>query len=117
MRNDEAGSSLIEVMVSVIVFSIGVLGLTSAGLVAAKHMKMSQAYMTVQTVAAYQLERVTAQGYDGVTSGSATVRGTPVAWDVTGADPKKVVLVIQAKTWRGDVVPDTFVTYLADWTP
>lgn len=39
-----------------------------------------------------------------------------MSWTVQGTNPKKVILV-DAKKSTGQVVPDTIVTYLANWTP
>ncbi len=40
-----------------------------------------------------------------------------MSWTVQGKNPKKVILVVDAKKSTGQVVPDTIVTYLANWTP
>ncbi len=40
-----------------------------------------------------------------------------MSWTVQGTNPKKVILVVDAKNSIGQVVHDTLVTYLANWTP
>ena len=62
------------------------------------------------------MEKLLAQGYTNVVSGSDTVQGFPVVWNVTGTDPKKILLVIDRTTLMGVVRPDSFVTYLANGT-
>jgi prepilin-type N-terminal cleavage/methylation domain-containing protein len=116
-RGDASGLSMVEVLVALVIFSVVIVGLTSAGIVAGAQLRMSRTDVRVWTAAHYQLEKVTAAGYDGVSAGTDTVQGYPVSWDVQGTDPKKVILTVQAKNSAGVVVPDTFVTYLADWTP
>ncbi len=114
---DGTGFSLIEVVVALVVFTAAVLALSTSGLLAGRQIQMGRVDSRVWTAAQSQMERIKAQGYDNVTAGSATVQGYPMSWTVLGTDPKKVTLAVQVTDWRGVVVPDTFVTYLADWTP
>ncbi len=117
VRTDAHGFSLLEVLVSVLLFSFVILGLTAAGIIAGAQLRRSGADIGAATAVYYQLEKLTAEGYDSVSAGSATVQGYPMSWDVLGTDPKRVVLVVQFDNGKGVVRPDTFVTYLADRTP
>ncbi len=51
LRDDEAGVSLIETMIALIVFGVGVLGLAASGLVASQQMKTSRADTRAWTAA------------------------------------------------------------------
>ena len=112
--NDRQGFTLVEIIMAVLIFALMMGGLMSAGLVANNQLTTSQNDIRVWKAASYQLEKLIAEGYDSVSSGSGTVQGLSVVWTVTGTAPKKVLLVIDRKTLSGDVRPDSFVTYMAD---
>ena len=112
--SSQKGFTLIEVVMALLIFSFMMGGLMSAGLLASNQLRVGQNDVKVWKAATYQLEKLIAEGYDSVSSGSDTVQGYGTAWTVTGTDPKKILLVIDRKTLSGDIMPDSFVTYLAD---
>ncbi len=109
--------SMLEVVVSLMLFSVGALGLSWAGITASAQLRASRSDIQVWATARNQLDELTAQGFDSVTAGTDTVAGYPISWDVQGVNPKKIILVVQAQNMSGTLVPDTFVTYMADRTP
>lgn len=111
----ESGASLIEVLVSLLVFATGLLGLTSAGITTADLDRAGWTDSRVWAAVHHQLDSLSTVGYDNLTAGEGTVLGFPVVWDVKGNDPKKIILVTMAPNSKGVVVPDTFVTYVANW--
>ena len=111
--NGRRGFTLIEVIMAVLVFAVLMGGLTSAGLVAANQLRISQNDVRVWKAATYQLEKLIADGYAGVASGSDTIQGFNTVWTVSGTDPKKILLVIDRESLTGTIYPDTFVTYIA----
>ncbi len=117
LRGVPDGFSMLEVLVSLMLFSVTVLGLTWAVMTASAQLRASRSDLQVWTAARNQLDELTAQGFDSVTAGTDTVAGYPISWDVQGVNPKKIVLVVQAQNWSGTLVPDTFITYMADRTP
>ena len=112
--NDRRGFTLVEVIMAVLIFALLMGGLTSAGLVAANQLRVAQNDVRVWKAATYQLEKLIADGYANVASGSGTIQGFPTAWTVSGTDPKKILLVIDRQSLTGTILPDTFVTYIAD---
>ena len=108
------GFTLVEVIIVLLIFSIVMGGLVSAGVVANSQLKVGQNDVRVWKAASYQMEKLIAEGYDSVDSGSDTVQGYPTVWTVTGTQPKKIILVIDRETLSGSVRPDSFVTYLSD---
>ena len=112
--NDRRGFTLVEVIMAVLVFAVLMGGLTSAGLVAANQLRISQTDVRVWKAATYQLEKLIADGYASVASGSDTIQGLNTVWTVSGTDPKKILLVIDRTTLTGAILPDTFLTYIAD---
>ncbi len=181
LRCDSSGVSLIEVLVALLIFSSTVLGLTAMGLVAGKQLRMSRNDMRVWTAVHYQMDKLTAIGYDSLTgAGAETVQGSSMYWEIlppggagdvsaafaaycngglpaaeeaqclaapdwgtfcnglppggqvtacfadlaaaqaaagAGTNAKKVILVVHAANSHGVMVPDTFVTYVADPNP
>ncbi len=110
--NGRQGFTLIEVVMAVLIFSMLMGGLVSAGVVASSQLVVSQNDVRVWKAASYQMEKLVAGGHASLASGSSTVYGYTTVWTVTGTDPKKVVLVIDRKTLSGQIRPDTFVTYV-----
>ena len=112
--NDRRGFTLVEVVMAVLIFMLLMGGLTSAGLVAANQLRVAQDDVRVWKAVTYQMEKLVADGYAGVASGSDTIQGFNTVWTVSGTDPKKILLVIDRTTLTGNIRPDTFMTYLAD---
>lgn len=108
------GFAMIEVIVSAMIMALLLGGLISAGAVAADQLRVSRTNMLVWEASTQQMEKLMAQDYSTVVSGSDTVQGFNVAWTVTGTNPKEIVLVIDRPTLRGQIRPDSFVTYLAE---
>lgn len=109
------GASIVEVLVALVIFSVGVLGFLSAGTLATRETRRGAGALHAWSAAQAQLERLRAQGYDRVTDGSARVQGYSLEWKVVGARPKRIVLVVGP---LGDgTAPDTFVTYLTEPEP
>ncbi len=117
LRGDTSGISMLEVLASLMLISVVILGLTSAGVIAGDQLRTSRADTRVWTAVQFQLDALSAQGYDNVTAGTDTVQGYPMSWDVQGTNPKKIIMTVLVKNRKGAAVPDTFVTYLADWSP
>lgn len=108
------GFTIIEVIMASLVMAILLGGLISAGTVAATQLRSSQTDMQIWKASTHQMERLMAQDYSTLVSGSDTVEGFNVVWTVTGTDPKEILLVIDRPTTRGEIRPDSFVTYVAE---
>ncbi len=111
---DARGVSVIEVMVALLIFTLAILSLASAGFVASRSLRSGRSYMGAWSAAQSKLDSLTAAGWTalGGTSGVDTVQGYPVTWDVQGDDPRRVILVVE-RSISGQVFADTFVTYVA----
>ncbi len=111
------GVSLVEILVGVVILAVALLGLAAAGGVAARQVYMGRVDMGRWAALQEQLESLVAQGYDSVETGSANVQGYPMTWEVTGTNPKQVIVVMQRENFQRQTVYDTLVTYLADPSP
>ena len=108
---------MVEVIVSLMVFTLGVLAVTSAGVISGRQLRASRSDVQAWGAVHRKLDELTAQGYEEVASGSETVNGYELEWEVEEGNPKKVILTVQLPDRRGVALPDTFVTYLADKEP
>ena len=109
----EAGISLVEVLISMMVFTIGALAAVQQSLTARQQARVGELVTEAAAAAQYQMETLRSLPYDSLGSGSATVWGFPLTWSVTGPDPKVVVLTVERPTVLGGVTVDTFVTFAA----
>ena len=109
------GVSLIEVIVAILIFTMAIVALTSVGLVSTRTLRAGDSYGVASIAAQSKLDSLTSLGWavltDGLT-GADTVQGYPVAWEVKGTDPRRVILVVDRYV-AGTVYADTFVTYVA----
>jgi prepilin-type N-terminal cleavage/methylation domain-containing protein len=112
------GFSLIEVLVSVSLLSLVLMGLSGAtalGLV-----QMSKARQDLQYSADIQqvTDSLVAKGYLNVASGSETIRGRSVAWTVStvNANSQKIAIVAQRRGLANTstMYSDTLTVYLAN---
>jgi prepilin-type N-terminal cleavage/methylation domain-containing protein len=115
---DREGFSLIEVLVSVSLLSLVMMGLSGAAALGLS--QMSKARQDLQYSADVQqvTDSLIAKGYQNVTTGSATIRGRSVAWTVTTVNAKsqKIALIAQRRGLANTatIYADTITLYLAD---
>jgi hypothetical protein len=114
---ESRGVSLIEVMVGVTILTFALLSLASAGGVAARQLYLARGDMSRWAAVQHQIESLSRQGYDSLTTGSSVVQGYPMRWIVTGTNPKKLVLLLERTNLSLQIVEDTVVLYFADPNP
>jgi Tfp pilus assembly protein PilV len=114
LARDPRGSSLLEVIVAVVVFAIGFLSLVAGSLVASRAMKDSRDLAVVSASAESMLDSLKGAGWTAIggRSGAKTVRGHALTWQVTGNNPRKVLVVVTRRTWPSPR-NDSVVTYVA----
>jgi prepilin-type N-terminal cleavage/methylation domain-containing protein len=113
----ERGFSLVEVLVAVMVLSVTLLGLSAAGGAAARQVHKGRTDMQAWAAVHQQVEGLKRVGYDCVTDSSAVVQGYPIAWTVSGTNPKQVLLTVDRTKFSGAAVQDTLLLYFADPAP
>lgn len=120
----EAGFGLVEVLIALIIFAIGMLAVAGLSMSVGAQTNWS-VWQTDQSLAAQQvLERVQREGYAAAASGTETVtvgnRTYTAARTVTQIGPrvKEVsVTVSTTRAWDKGVPPRTFVTRLYEPRP
>lgn len=123
-RSGQAGLGLIEVLIALTIFAVGMLAVAGIGLSVGAQTNWA-VWQTDQSLAAQQvLERVQREGYDAASSGTETVtvgnRTYTASRTVTQVDTrvKEVsVTVSTTREWDRGVPPRTFVTRLYEPRP
>ena len=110
----EAGVSIVEVLIALIVFTVGALAAAQHTLAARQQARAGEIITESAAAAQYQMETLRSLPRDSLESGSDTVWGFPINWTVSGTAPKVVILVIERPSVLGGMAVDTFVTYAAD---
>ena len=108
------GGTLLEVLVAVVVFAIGLLSLIAGSLVAARAMKDSKSFAAAAIAAQTTMDSLKAAGWDDIAgaSGSYVAKGHAVSWSVSGDDPRKVLVIITRQT-SPSLVQDSLMTYVS----
>ncbi len=109
----EAGISIVEVLISLIIFTVGALAAVEQSITARQHARVGEYVTEAAAAAQYQMEALRALPYDDISSGTSTVWGFPLAWTVTEPAGKIIVLTVHRPTVLGGVTVDSFVTYAA----
>ena len=107
----EAGVSLLEVVVALLIFTIGALAAVQQSLTARQQARAAEIITEATAAAQYQMETLRSLPYDSVYSASGTVWGFPLTWTVSGTAPKVILLTVERPSVLGGVAVDTFVTY------
>ncbi len=109
LQNSE-GVSLVEILVALTTFSMGLMALGQLAFHASKSIREGGSQMTEWAVVQQKMDSLTSLGWTALDgeSGSESVGGKTVSWVVTGTDPRVITLTVP----RGRV-NDKFVTYVA----
>jgi prepilin-type N-terminal cleavage/methylation domain-containing protein len=107
------GSTLLEVLVAVVVFAIGLLSLMAGSLVGARAMRDSKSFASAAMAAQSTVDSLKAVGWADIAgaSGSYSVRGHDVTWSVSNDDPRRVVVTITRRTLPSGVY-DSLVAFI-----
>ena len=109
----QAGFSITELLMAIIIISVGVVGFASAVGLASTELWIGRRDTEVALLVTDQLEELKSRDYAAVVPGARTVGDYQLAWDVQGTDRKKVILVATYYGSNGSVLVDTFVTYIS----
>ena len=109
------GASHVELIVSIVIFLIAVLGMIQMSVVARQQARAGKLATDMWAVAQLKLEEIKATDFDSVSGGADTIRGYPVSWTVSGVDPKAVTLSITRPSVLGGQVVDEVLILVPDW--
>lgn len=103
-----------ELLVSIVVFSVGVLGLASAVGVSSTEMRLGGRDTEVALLVRDQIEKLKADGYADLTPGTRVVGPYELDWEVADdGPPARLLLTVTYPGHEGSSRTDTLVTYIA----
>ena len=105
----QSGFTLTELLISVVIIAIGVVGFATAVALASTELWMGQRDTEVAMLIVDQAERIKALPFDSVQPGSRVEGNYQLAWQVQGTNPKRIVLVAVFENRRGRQLADTIV--------
>jgi type IV pilus assembly protein PilV len=100
---DSKGFTIIEVLVAVLILSIGMLALVSTAATVTRMIGQGQRFSEASTLAAQRFEILRSEDCSTLSSSSATSGAYSLAWTVSdvGTNAKSVSLVVTSPTGRG----------------
>ena len=108
-----SGFTLIELMVAVMLFTVGVLATMSSSAAVMKMMGGAQRLTVASVVAEARFERLRAQSCTQHVAGSATTRGVRESWQVVPlVQADDVTVMVTYPTGGGRIVSQTYRTYV-----
>jgi prepilin-type N-terminal cleavage/methylation domain-containing protein len=107
-----AGFTITELLVSVVIISVGVVGFVSAVGLASTELWFGRRDSEISMLVTDQLEQIKAMGHDALQSGERLEGPYRLAWSVAGSNPKKVMLVVEYPRSDGSTQGDTLITYV-----
>lgn len=108
----QGGFSLTELLISVIIISVGVVGFASAVSLASTELRIGGRDTELATAVADKLEELKASPDSALVPGSETAGGFQLAWDIQGVNPRRVVLAATYASHTGETRVDTFVAHI-----
>ncbi len=108
----QAGFTVTELLISVLIIAVGVVGFATAINLMSTELWIGQRDTEVALLFADQAERLKSTPYEAVQPGSRSDAGYQLSWDVQGSDPKKVILEATFPRRHGGELADTIVFYI-----
>jgi len=109
---NQGGFSVTEILISIVIIAVGVIGLASAVGFASTELWYGDRDTHLSMLMTDQMERLKAAGHDTVSPGQRDESGYRLEWTVEGSAPKKVILSAAYNSHDGVARADTVVAYL-----
>ena len=101
MRRGRSGLTLIEVIVAMLVFAIGGLGLAAGSAVIVKQIGLSTLRSNALTIARSRSEAAIASGCGSIASGAERKLGVRSVWSVTGGSAETIEQTVERQSALG----------------
>lgn len=108
----ESGFTITELLISVVIIAIGVVGFATAVGLASTELWMGGRDTEVSMLLTEKAERLKATPYDLVQTDSTASGPYALTWEVQGGNPKRVVLSATIPLKKEGTVADTVVFYV-----
>jgi len=95
---DQRGFTIVEVIIAIIILSVGLLALASSAAVATRMIAQGQRYSEASAMASERFELLRSVPCDSLANGSATADQFTVAWRVTATASGRAMLADVAVT-------------------
>ncbi len=113
-RARAGGFTLIEVLVAIVILSVGAMAWVGTSRVASASMRAATLELRAAQLVQEEVERLRTAPLDSVRTGSATRQAGDVAWTVEDSVAYlRVQLVVRTRPERGRVLSDTVWVYRA----
>lgn len=106
------GFTLIEVIAALILFAVGILGLSAVVAVTGKQVRFAHIRTTLRSLGQERMESLLAGGFDELSDGEDQQSRYQIEWSVAGDDPKQVVLVVSHSQGQAQA-SDTLATLVS----
>ena len=111
--SDRRGFTIVEVVIAIVIFSLGILGLVGTAASVTRMVARSQQQNKAATLSANRLEILRATRCASMAGGSATDGRYSIAWTVADTgQAKKVTITVSMPTARG-IRTDTTSSYIS----
>jgi type IV pilus assembly protein PilV len=108
-----AGFTVVELIVAVVILSIGLLGLAGASAVVLKQMKGAKTQLSASQIAASRIEKLAGNACLKVAlAGSSTANGVTETWAVAPTDNQTMTATVSV-AFTGRTNPEQFTTVIA----
>jgi type IV pilus assembly protein PilV len=112
-RRERRGMTLIEVIIAIIVMSIGIMGLAGTASYVAQQMGGGNAQTIAAALATKVSDSLSARRCSALVSGNQTKRGVSISWSVADSSRTKwVTSQVQYQPKRGPVKTINYVTVI-----
>jgi prepilin-type N-terminal cleavage/methylation domain-containing protein len=117
VASERQGFSLLEVIIAMTLTGLAVMGLAGAASLGLSQMGKARQDLQYSADVQQVADSLVGLGWNRVSSGFSTIRGRPISWTVTTANPRtqKVDIVIQRRGQASQITvyQDTVTLYLA----
>lgn len=96
-RGPEAGFTMVEVIIAILILAIGILGLAGTTALSVRQVNMSNVATERSVALQTTVERIRAMEFDSVSTGTHSVGGYDVSWKALPAGSTKLVQIV----WTG----------------
>lgn len=115
--NSNRGFSLVEVMIAISLLGVAIMSLAGAATLGLAQMGKARQDLQYSADVQQVADSLIGVGWNGVASGSSTIRGRPVSWTVTtaSASSQKVDIIVERRGQASQttVYQDTVTLFLA----
>ena len=99
-RLSRVGFTIVEMIVAIMIFSVGVMGLAGTAAYVARQMNGGMQQTLAATIAQSRLDLIAGSGCRTVVDGSATMKGITETWRVDRPANFNILRVTETVSWR-----------------